>query len=194
MKLKLPRDIKAYIAKKLLKRLLPFTVLIAAAVVVERVYHDVLISHYKGAGGLYYVIIIPIVMILTGVPKKIIDKSYQGEIIDVKIKRNLDKIHYTISSWLRKRTRYSVHLKLKLDDGSIKTVEACHDYEKFDEELKGPRYTYKVGMRVLHVYGTKSLQILPDGEREWINCVVCADNNPVEREKCQSCGHTLHLI
>lgn len=194
MKINIPKDIKWYIIKKNLPRVLLFTVLIAAAVFLERVYHDTLVAHYAGAGGLYYIIIIPIIMILTGVPKKLIDKSWRGEIIDVKVKKHLEKTQYYPTSWEVMRDRYSIHLKLMLDDGSIITVEACHDYEKFDENLKGIRYTYKVGMKVLHIYGTKSLQILPDEKSEWINCVVCADNNPVGREKCHRCGHTLHII
>lgn len=194
MKLKLPHDIKVHIAKKLFPRILLFTTLIIATVFVERVFHSTLVAHYAGAGGLYYVIIIPNIMLLSGVPKEFIDKSWRGEIVGVYVKKHLDNTQYIPASCESMRDRYSIHLKLKLDDGNIKTVEACHDYEKFDENLKGVRYTYKVGMRVLHVYGTKCIQILPNDDSEWINCVICADNNPIERDKCQSCGHTLHII
>ena len=126
--------------------------------------------------------------VISGIPKKLIDRTYCGVIEDVEVTTSND----VDMSWgKRGRVCYKnvVYLKIKTDDGGViyKKVHSAISNKINDIQIQ----KYKVGERVFHLYGTPHTIIISKKSNEAIECAVCGSLNSHEHVKCRYCGHTL---
>lgn len=183
----LPQDLKTHIRKTLLKRIIPCCILLAACGVLlfiwgERIFNMENIQ----LRILCYIVVMLIPLAITGVPMKLIDRTYCGEVVGGRVKRTVDNNSYvkpTIEEMYYKNT---VYLDVRLDNGKVITVKA---YEGRDTDLNP--YFYKKGDRVFHLYGSKNTIVLPKDNVNAVRCPVCGLLNLKEEEKCKDCGHSL---
>lgn len=186
---KLPKDIKKYVTLHIIKQILACAVPLAAALAVMKLFGERIFTGQGQSIVTAYVLVIAVVLYLTKFPKRYIDSTFTGEITNVKVEtteQRKGKGDWGLPSYYHKNTLY---IDVKTDSG--KTVrKIAYEGEADQELLETHLKVYKVGARVLHVYGTKHIQVLDDDR---INCVICGDNNPKENKKCHVCGHSLHI-
>ncbi len=192
----LPSDIKTYIIKQCLPRFVLLFLLVFAVILIGVFYKDEIKEKNESYLILYFVILIPLCVVISGILPLFRDRTWCGTVRGVALQRKGERIRvagsYNQLKFLHERK--AVMLSVCLDNGESISVEAIPNLEEHERTMKGVRYAYKEGMRVLHVSGTKYVQIVPDGERKTINCVICGDNSPKENEACIKCGHTLHIM
>ena len=180
---------------QIVKRLLVCIAGIAIVALILFYYKDQIAQSGTSAQVLAYIVPFILVLIVTGVPMKLMDRSWRGTIENVKVREAL--IHqfgrnYRVAG---RGAEYGnvVDLEIKLDSG--KTI-TCHPTFKPLKDIKSIDFytsNFKCGDRVVHIYGTNFVQRLPDGDAELINCVVCGEVQHKDREKCEACGHTLNV-
>ena len=195
IKVNVPHDIKRYITMQIVKRLLVCIAGFAAVALILLYYKDSIAERGVSAQVFAYTVPFIAVLLVTGVPLKLIDRSWCGTIENVKVREVL--IHkfgrnYRVAG---QGAEYGnvVDLEVRLDSG--KTV-TCHPTFKPLKDLKSIdfyTFNFKEGDRVVHIYLTNFVQRLPDDEAELINCTVCGEVQPKTREKCETCGHTLSV-
>jgi hypothetical protein len=139
---------------------------------------------------LIYIVLILLPFIITGVPLKLIDRSWKGEIIGINVKMGL--VRSVNGKGVRDGSYLS--LQIKRDDGKIVdhtvsvfslgyTMQSSRAKSEFAED------DYAVGDKVYHYYGIKRLLIIhKDNSRE---CVICGSNNPDKNDRCFYCGHSI---
>ena len=183
----LPSDLKKHIQKTVLKRLIPCAILLAVFGALLLVWGERIFNmDNPNMRILCYIVTMLIPLWITGVPMKLIDRTYRGEIIGMRVKRSVDNESYvkpTIEHMFYKNT---VYLDLRLDNGKEVTVKA---YEGRDTDLNP--YFYKKGDRVFHLYGTKNTIVLPAENKKAVRCAVCGLLNSTDDEKCNDCGYSL---
>ena len=183
----LTNDLKSHIRRAVLKRLIPCAVLLAACGVLlfflgERIFN----MENEQMRILCYIIVMLIPLAVTGVPKKLIDRTYCGEVIDARVKRTVDNESYVKPTLEHMYYKNTVYLDVKLDNGREITVKA---FEGRDDDLNP--YFYHKGDRVFHLYGSKHTVILPREGANAVRCAVCGTKNLISEGKCVDCGHTL---
>lgn len=183
----LPHDLKKQVCKTVLKRAIPCALLLAAFGVLLILWGDRIFNmENEQLKILCYIVTMLIPLAITGVPVKLIDRTYCGEVVDTKVKRTVDNessIKPTIEHMYYKNT---VYLDVRLDNGKVITVKA---YEGRDSDLNP--YFYKKGDRVFHLYGSKNTIVLPKENVNAVRCPVCGLLNLKEDDKCKDCWHTL---
>ena len=196
VKIKIPEDIRRYCRKKLMKSVIPCVLLLAVMLTAIILHESSLTAEDKeGKRILLYMVMLAIPLAISKLPYKQQDRTWTGTVEDAWLEEKSEK-KPALKQPLKTEElfkRISVMLDVKLDNGKKIRIEAIRDLEKYERGIKGPRYAYKPGQRVLHVAGTDYIQIVPDENRTAINCIVCGDNNPKENEKCHACGHSLHF-
>ncbi len=184
---KLPKDLKAYIRRSVLKRVILCCLLLIAFGVMlfflgERIFN----MENEQVRILCYIVVMLIPLAVTGVPKKLIDRTYCGEVIDVRVKRTVDNESYVKPTIEHMYFKNTVYLDVRLDDGREITVKA---FEGRDDDLNP--YFYHKGDRVFHLYGSKHTIILPSENANAVRCAVCGIKTFISEGKCADCGHTL---
>ena len=124
-----------------------------------------------------------------GVPAKLIDRSYYGEIIKIELENinMLDKVE----KYDHNRSGVRVKALVRASDGKL------YEHEVFDEGeyFWGERTrVYEVGDKVIHAYGTKYLapQRTPAKPKS-LACVWCGTKSPYETKVCRDCGCSLEF-
>lgn len=123
---------------------------------------------------------------VTGVPYKTSDKTYVGRVerIDVKTTTgcNVGGRYNDIA-----RLFNIIYLDILTPNGKRfkKKVYTAPADQKQAYNL------YEVGDTVFHLYGTKSVVVLPQKKHTHFECAVCEDVNEVNNTVCRACGHTL---
>ena len=131
-------------------------------------------------------IILSIPFIITGFPHKTSDKTYVGRVENIEVKTttssNFGGRHNNIAHCIN-----IVYLNVVTHDGKSlrKKVYTARADQKQAYNL------YEVGDTVFHLYGTKSVVVLPRKKDTHFECAVCEDVNDVKNTVCRSCGHTL---
>ena len=180
---------------QIVKRLLVCVAGFAIVALILFYYRGKIAQSSVSAQILAYIVPFIAVLIVTGVPMKLIDRSWRGTIENVKVREVL--IHqfgrnYRVAG---RGAEYGnvVDLEVKLDSG--KTITCRPTFKPLKDVKSIDFYTsnFKRGDRVVHIYGTNFVQRLPDGDAELINCVVCGEVQQKDREKCEACGHTLNV-
>ena len=207
MKIKVPGDIKLYVFKKRLKRILLTLVLILLALIIIEYYGDSIPKEEISKAILLRLVPIVLILYFTGVPLKMIDSSWIGEITDIKTNRYVKKSrHYTAvvgaDSMLNSFVFiYVLTLTIRLEDGREIVWRVYSNKSPYGYDENVFYSSYAVGMRVLHISGTEFLQILknpqtenlPDGDIDELGCVICGESNPKGSEKCHKCKHSLKI-
>ncbi len=200
---KVPDDVKRYLQKKITARIAKCVVFELAVMLLLVFMGERLFSGLGAIGQiLAYIVLMAVPFFATGVPFKLIDRSWQGEVIDVGIKTTTA---FTKDTRPKQYTENSVWLTIKKSDGEI-------IYEKFATfSLKGNRYNpifassaavnsvkpehflgkYNIGARVFHFYGFEHCLIVDEKNDDITTCIVCGQENDRNNKKCWVCGHSL---
>ena len=158
------------------------------------------LDHHMGYAGLrilFYVIVLSIPFLVTGVPLKLIDKSWSGTITAVGVKENLGTT--TNPRYLQVYPKEDLILTINKDDGG----EIEHTVLSFTERrMSGTGRTpvgkiyyhthkYNVGDRVYKYYGFKYLYIVTQSHQKLKNCIRCGTQNNMHDVACWYCDAEL---
>ena len=186
--MKLSKDLKRYVMNRILKRVIPFVILVVVLNVVLVLWGNVI---FKTDNKIFqcscYVLTMLLPFAVTGVPFKLIDRTYLGTIIKVDVATVLDSKSATKVTREMLYTKNIIFLTILLDNGKqIKT-------KVYEGEAKLEQYinTYKEGDRVFHLYGTKTTIVLPEDSDTHFQCSVCGASNDTSEKICRICSHTL---
>ena len=152
---------------------------------------------YAGLKVMFYIIFLLIPFIITGVPFKIIDKSWSGTITAVEIKENLG----TTSNprYVYVYPKEDLILTIRKDDGKEIKQTVLSLVERFkpgqDKTPNGKvfyhTHKYNVGDRVYKYYGFKHLYLVPDNYQNSKICICCGSQNKIEAQSCWYCNSEL---
>lgn len=187
----LPEDIRKVVVSSVAKRVIP-CIILEFIVLWYVVFFGEMSFKMVGIEVriLIYIVLILLPFIITGVPLKLIDRSWKGEIVGINVKMGL--VRSVNGKGVRDGSYLS--LQIKRDDGKIVdhtvsvfslgyTMQSSRAKSEFAED------DYAVGDKVYHYYGIKRLLIIhKDNSRE---CVICGSNNPESNAKCFYCGHSI---
>ena len=197
MKIKVPGDIKLYVAIRVAARLAVFILEFAFVIFALWFYRDTLLEYSVSARILFHAVPVILVFIVSGVPKKLFDdSSWVGTIEAVKVKTVLAR-----NSVIRvSRIVYEnvVVIAVKTEAGEIVEYEAARfKCTGNTTEMEFFLDNYKVGDKIAHVYKTKYLQTVKradeEDERGNIFCIICGEENEKGEEKCKRCKHSLKI-
>lgn len=187
----LPEDIQRKVVNSIIKKVFPCIVLEIIIVLYIVFWGE---KSFKmvdlGVRVLIYVVLIIVPFVVTGVPLKLIDRSWKGEIVAINV--NMGLVRSVNGRGVRDGS-YLI-LKIKRDDGKI--IEHTLNVFTYANAMKSNRARsefaeddYAVGDKVYHYYGIKRLLIIhKDKSRE---CVICGANNPEHNDRCFNCGHSI---
>ena len=144
-----------------------------------------------------YVLLSLLPFVITGVPKKLIDRSFSGTVTAVEIKETTGT--YTVGGRPWPYTKEDMILTIKKDDGkSIKfnvlSLGVKENHWRFVSVLgKIEHHTteYNVGDRVHKYYGYKHLYVEPAKTQDSKQCIVCGVKNPLQSTVCWDCHSEL---
>ena len=157
-------------------------------------------KHHLGYAGLkimFYIVFLLIPFIITGIPFKLIDKSWSGTVTDIKIVENLGTtscpahVHpypkqdliLTITKDNGKRIKYT---QLSLVDKNLHGQKNTPIGNAFYHEHK-----YKVGDIVHKYYGFKHLYFVSLTNQNHKNCIRCGSQNKMQDTTCWYCNSEL---
>ena len=188
--IKIPRDIRETVKRKIYKRVFWTLVLTIAVGIALYLFGDTVFASFGSPSKeILYTILIVAVPLSFGIPIKLIDRTWTGLITRVDV-RTENAVGGALRNGSRIYTKHFVDVEIKLDSGKIidRTVYegAVPTGRKFS--------TYEVGDRVLHVYGTKHIQVVHNNVSRPTICVVCGTENPPEEKECGKCGHTIRIV
>ena len=186
--IQLPKDLKAFAMKTALKRLIPCILMLTVFAVALIFWGDVIISIDKEPVRIIlYVIIMLVPFAVTGVPHKMLDRTYSGTVQKVEITTTVD------SPYQERPTRESLYYKntvflhVKQENGVVIRQKASEKNAKAAQNLEA----YKVGDKVFHLYGSTQTIVLPKEKDQLVQCAICGEANYKTESHCKLCGHTL---
>lgn len=190
MKLPLPGDFRRFARRHILKHLLPFLFLeILAALLLflfgERLFRTKGNNLYM----VYYATTLFLPFAVSGFPRKLIDRSYLGRVLEVEIKDAVDshrKFAPTLESLYRKIT-----VSLLVQPSGRRTPRWVKAFEGASNLPDIP--VYRKGDVVFHLYGGNEVILLPetDSPHAVVRCACCGYGNEQSDGNCSQCGHTL---
>lgn len=129
---------------------------------------------------------------------KLFDKSYIGTIEQIKRTSHikLEAAGHSYTSNGSHTYIFSLILYIRKENGKIirvKTFEFSDD-KSFEQSRNANSLMehYKKGDKVIHIAGTKYLQVI-DKERPTTVCTICGSLENSDNEKCSLCNHTLKI-
>ena len=184
---KMPEDLRAYTQKKIARRVVPCLILEILLGLIIALWGDILFptSANEFKYCCYFVIML-IPFAITGVPFKLIDRTYAGVIEHTEISTVMCTTRGTRRHKLIWKNQLDVTIRTtdgKLIDKTPLMIDISMPVQKLE--------VYKVGDRVFHLYGTDTIVRLPEPSDSHVACAVCGDMNPMERNTCSFCDHTL---
>ena len=190
--MKLPADIKRYIAKKVIFRLSVCFVLEAAAVAAIALWGGKLFASVNaGITALCYIVVLLIPFAITGVPFKLIDRTWCGVVEKVDVNTTYDyerRFRPTLEGTYLKNTIYLTVMPPDKEHLIIKKVYAGR--AKLQQHIND----YVKGDKVFHLYGTQHTIVLPVPPETHVQCAVCGTMNDLAEnkdKKCHNCRLTL---
>ena len=191
MKYYVPKDVKRFVLKKRLARIIPFIcieVLAAVLLFFAPFLRDV--SNLNKI--LTFSAVTLFCCLIIGVPLKIIDRSWAGEVTRVqyrKVRKSSTPGKPSVASWRQQDFELfnAFELSIKTDNGRIIKRKAG---EKLLIFTPNDKEEYQPGDYVVHVSGTSNTVIL--NRKDNIRCAVCGASSEKGSEICHCCGY--HLI
>lgn len=195
---KLPKDIVQYVNKRIIRRLIIFVLLGIASITVSVLTWQYFATKTNVFFHIFILILLGIIPFgASGIPIKLIDKSWTGTVTDIVVKTETGT--YTAAGV--KAFPYDknvIYLKVKKDNGKEELILArefgIRSHPGFSVPNEGDIVKhlndYSVGDQVYHFYGLKHNCIVKKNS-ELIECVVCGSQNQKERNNCLNCGHSL---
>ena len=190
-KLRLPEDMKDFVRKSILKRVIPcamLLVLFATFLILwgERAFNT---GNNISWRIFYYGLTLALPFIITGVPFRLIDRTYLGTVESIEIKSavvldNDRSVRVERHHWYSKN---DVYLNVLTYEGKRIEKHVYGEHAKNVSQLE----KYKVGDTVFHLYGTKEVVTLPTAADTHVRCAVCGRVNDIAERHCKVCCHTL---
>ena len=184
---KMPEDLKAYTQKKIARRVVPCLILEILLGLIIALWGDILFptSAVEFKYSCYFLIML-IPFAATGVPFKLIDRTYAGIIERAEVSTVMCTTRGTRRHKLIWKNQLDVTIRTtdgKLIDKTPLMIDISMPVQKLE--------VYKVGDRVFHLYGTKTIVKLPSPTDTHVACAVCGQMNEMSRNTCNLCDHTL---
>ena len=187
-KKRLPRDLKWFSFWRAALRILIWGILMGAFGAVIYLWGPIIFP-----SGPYefriscYVAFMLIPFPLTGMPWKLIDSTFGGEVKFVDVETTMEPEHPgapTLRMFYRNTTT------LLIVDGEGREL-----FKKVSSQRLKKRYPYtdkyKKYDRVLHLYGSKYTVVLPKPSDTRVQCAACGVSNDIKDDRCHRCRHTL---
>lgn len=184
----LPKDLKAYAIKTALKRIIPCVALLIGFSVALIFWGDVILPIEKDViKVIVYTMVMLVPFALTGVPLKLLDKTYSGTVQKIEIKTTTDNVYHGQPTRENLYTKNTVFLHVLQENGVAIRKEAYEGNAKLPQKLD----VYKVGDRVFHLYGSTQTVVLPQPLDKYVQCPICGTLNDKNYVSCEVCTHTL---
>ena len=136
---------------------------------------------------LCYIIVMLVPFAVTGVPHKLIDRTYYGTVRKVDIVTTTDNDSSIKPTRENMYIKNTVYLSIERTNGKLIYKKAYSGNAKSQQNLN----KYCEGDSVFHLYGTNTVVVLPDPNAETVHCVVCGASNNIADNKCRDCGYSL---
>ena len=194
----LPNDIVRYVNRKIARCVIIFVLLESIAIGINILSWEYLATNTNIVFHiciLLFLCIIP--FFASGLPVKLIDKSWSGVVTEVFIKEKTGT-YTTGGGKIFPYDKNVIYLKVQKDNGK-KVCVVAHEFgirshAGFSVPNEGDATQhlneYSVGDKVYHFYGLKHNYIVKKNS-EMIECVICGSHNQKERNDCLNCGHSL---
>ena len=152
---------------------------------------------YAGLKIIFYVIILFIPLIVTGIPFKLIDKSWSGTITKVEIKENLAT--KSNPRYVYVYPKQDLILTIRREDGKEIQKTVLSLVEKNEPGIDSTHigktvyhsHKYNIGDRVYKYYGFKYLYLVPQSYQNSKICICCGSPNKTEDKSCWYCNSEL---
>ena len=198
----LPKDIRKHVRKSVLTRLLKFLILAGISFCLLYILNNRLMEkcHVIVYTGIQlFIFILP--FWLTGVPFKLIDRSWCGTVKAIDIKEETGT-YSAVNLRSFPYTKHSIYLTVELKNGKLirsKVKEyGTRSHNGFPVPFEGNiqhhMNDYMEGDIVYHFYGLTELLVVSQKQTStanYVNCVVCGSQNPKKSSHCHCCGHSL---
>lgn len=198
-KIAIPSDIKSYSQAntiKLIAKWLGFTLLISIVIFFINVRADQL--KYKSI-PVYITVFLLILPFFITKAYKLFDKSWVGTIEKIEPNYHIeyDGSGYTKWNFSNKTFTEKLVLYIRTTNGKIKVYNAhehsiAQSHEQTSHKPSEIMEHYQVGDTVIHIKGTRFLQVVEKEQSQNV-CVVCGNLENSENENCSRCGHTLKI-
>lgn len=182
IKVSIPRDIIEYSKKKIIKRVVAFILSEIIALFIAYLFS---INSTEIATMFTYLIAIFLPFIIVGVPHKLIDKTWIGEVVKVNVATNATAAMKDGPKSLTMRTNVNLYVKEENGNLLIKRVS------KTNSRIVNLFNEFKEGDIVMHVYGTDCIFKVPLNDGMSCKCTVCGTSIEGTNKTCGRCGHTL---
>ena len=136
-----------------------------------------------------YVAVMLVPFAVTGVPYKMLDRTYRGTVQKVEVTTTVDNAYHgrpTRESLYYKNT---VYLHVTQEDGVVIRQKVSEKDARAAQNLEA----YKAGDKVFHLYGSTQTIVLPEEKDELVQCAICGEANYKNESHCKLCDHTLIL-
>lgn len=185
----LPKDLKAYCKKRVLRRVLPCILMFVAFGLILLEWGTVIFATQNKIYMIScYVVVMILPFVLTGIPHKLIDKTYYGTVtkVDVVTALSCNSV-VKVGGDMMWYTKNTIFLTLLLENGKSMRTKVYEGKTKLGQHLN----SYNEGDKVFHLYGTNVTIVLPDSADTSVQCSVCGTSNNINDDKCRDCGHSL---
>ena len=186
-KLRLPRDLRGHVRRAVVKKVIPFVLLMIAFGAVlylwgERIF--VILPPIARIGAYILTMLIPFA--ITRFPFCLFDQTFTGTVKGVRVKNEyvMEKKELFSRSYTSRRLIQAAYLTIEEPSGNMREVKIMLNNNALADE-------FHPGDTVFHLYGAKHTVILPEMAGDHVECPVCGDDNRAELTNCHSCGHTL---
>ncbi len=187
----LPKDLRKYCRRKILTRIIPCAILVCIFATILMLWgKSIFNTDNKEFQVSCYILVMLIPFVLTGVPHKLIDRTYYGTVKKVDIVTTTDNKSSVKPTRENLYTKNTIYLIIQQPSGKTIYKKVYRGKASFQQNIN----TYHEGDSVFHLYGTNAVVVLPDTTKATVHCVVCGSSNNIENDKCQDCGHSLIKI
>ena len=182
----LPNDLKKYCRNRILKRVIPCIILISVFATVLALWGNVIFNtHNKAFQTSCYIVVMLIPFAITGVPHKLFDSTYYGTVKKVDIVTTTDNDSSVKPTREHLYLKNTIYLSIEQPNGKLIYKKAYSGKARLQQNLNA----YNEGDLVFHLYGTKTVVVLPNDTS--VHCSVCGSSNNIADDKCRDCGYSL---
>ncbi len=181
-----PKDIRKKARRTLYSRITTLAVLlIISYVIIDYIYAGLQTTDFRNISGtLFALLFVP--FWISGVPMKLIDRDWYGEIIKIELENN-DPREIDNNSV----APVSLKALIRTSDGKLYEKEIYDEGEYFFGERER---VYKKGDKVLHVRWTDYIMpVRTKADSRPTACVICGNKSPKESKSCRCCGASLDI-
>lgn len=194
----LPVSLKKKRNGKIFARVLSCFLLLAFLIVVIIMWGDEVFPFPRPtARYVAYAILMLVPFAITGVPHKLIDRSFSGTVLAVNVKEGTGTYRMGSSIW--PYTKHDLVLTVQTDIGETINYTALSVGIKNHPSSPVPNIAkieyqadnFSAGDRVHKYYGFKHLYVAPQTEVDRAHCIVCGTKNDNKDTVCWSCHSEL---